>query len=69
MVARKAQAEGNCRQHNIGLVRDITMADRRFGDTGDDYSLRDDSCHLGMVRTETATKYRATSQFSARWTV
>ena len=69
MIARKAQIQGNCRLQEMEIVKGIILVDQHLDNIGDDYSVRNDSCQLGMVRTETAAKYRAMTHFNAKWTV
>ncbi len=71
MLVRKAIIEGNCRVHDIEMMQNIILDERRPPDTRpDDYTAkRDDHLRLTMVESVTARKYRAMNAFNAKWTV
>ncbi len=72
MLMGKAYIEGKCRVHDIEMMQDIILEERRPPDTRphDDYSAkRDDHLRLTMVGSATARKYRAMNAFNAKWAV
>ncbi len=61
MLVRKACIQGNCRVHDVEMMQDIILEERRPPDTRPhDYTAkRDDSHRLTMVGSATARRYRA----------
>lgn len=69
MMARRVCVEGNCRVHDIEMVQSILQTDEsRPRRSLADYQMRDHSVHLHTIREERASKYRAMSHFTSKWT-